>query len=89
MDEVMTVFLTVYSYVPASPSTVVSVVRVTSTPVIVSTVEAIVNPTRTMTSVFTNFVTITNVVTYWQSITHVSVIHSVSNFKSFLILMFL
>ncbi|XP_068200361.1 chondroitin proteoglycan 1-like isoform X1 [Palaemon carinicauda] len=77
VNEVVTAFVTVYSYFPANPRTVTSVMRVTSTPVIIRTVEIMVTPTLTVTSVFTSFVTTTQTVRFWQSITHVSVAHSV------------
>ncbi|XP_068200366.1 chondroitin proteoglycan 1-like [Palaemon carinicauda] len=77
VNELVTSFVTVYSYFPANPRTVTSVMRVTSTPVIISTVEIMVTPTLTVTSVFTSFVTTTQTVRFWQSITHVSVAHSV------------
>ncbi|XP_066940233.1 uncharacterized protein [Macrobrachium rosenbergii] len=77
VNELVTAFVTIYSYIPASPRTVTSVIRVTSTPVVVRTVEVVVTPTLTVTSVHTSFVTTTQTVRYWQSITHVSVAHSV------------
>ncbi|XP_068236110.1 uncharacterized protein [Palaemon carinicauda] len=77
VNEVVTHSVTVYSYFPANPRTITSVMRVTSTPVIIRTVEIMVTPTLTMTSVFTSFVTTTQTVRFWQSITHVSVAHSV------------
>ncbi|XP_064082742.1 uncharacterized protein LOC135198753 [Macrobrachium nipponense] len=77
VNEVVTAFVTVYSYFPANPRTVTSLIRVISTPVVVKTVEVLVTPTRTLTSVHTSFVTTTQTVRFWQSITHVSVAHSV------------
>nr|QYK30676.1 NDF protein [Neocaridina denticulata sinensis] len=77
VQEIVTALSTVYQFVPVAPRTQTSIVRVTSTPVYISTIEILVTPTRTFTTVYTSFTTTTETVRFWQSITHVSTVHSV------------
>ncbi|XP_069177299.1 chondroitin proteoglycan 1-like isoform X3 [Procambarus clarkii] len=68
---------TQWDFVPQYPQTVTSVIRVTSTPVVVETATVGVNPVSTMVSIYSQFVTTTDTVKYWQTITHVAVTHEI------------
>ena len=68
---------TVWDFLPQEPRTVTSVMRITSTPVVVVTATAVTNPVRTMVSVFSQFVTVTDTVKYLQTITHVALSHEI------------
>ncbi|XP_042209438.1 uncharacterized protein LOC121857450 [Homarus americanus] len=73
----VTQYTTDWDFVSSEPYTRTSVVRVTSTPVIVTTVTSFTNPVRTVTSIFTSFFTSTTILEFWQSITHVSLAHQI------------
>nr|XP_045611360.1 uncharacterized protein LOC123766334 [Procambarus clarkii] len=66
-----------WDFVPQYPQTVTSVIRVTATPVVVETATVGVNPVSTMVSIYSQFVTTTDTVKYWQTITHVAVTHEI------------
>ncbi|XP_069936817.1 uncharacterized protein [Cherax quadricarinatus] len=66
-----------WDFVPQQPRTVTSVIRVTSTPVLLVTATVGANPVSTMISIFSQFVTVTDTVKYWQTITHVDVTHQI------------
>ncbi|XP_053635068.1 uncharacterized protein [Cherax quadricarinatus] len=68
---------TQWDFLPQQPQTVTSVMRITSTPVVVVTATAVTNSVRTVVSVFSQFVTVTDTVKYWQTITHVAVSHEI------------
>ncbi|XP_069161255.1 uncharacterized protein [Procambarus clarkii] len=68
---------TQWEFVPQQPQTVTSVIRVTSTPVVLVTATVGVYPVSTMISVYSQFVTTTDTVKYWQTITHVAVAHEI------------
>ncbi|XP_045619864.1 uncharacterized protein [Procambarus clarkii] len=68
---------TQWEFVPQQPQTVTSVIRVTSTPVVLVTATVGVYPVSTMVSVYSQFVTTTDTVKYWQTITHVAVAHEI------------
>nr|XP_053656940.1 uncharacterized protein LOC128705849 [Cherax quadricarinatus] len=68
---------TKWDFLPREPLTVTSVIRITSTPVLVVTATWVTNPVRTMVSVFSRFVTVTDTVKYWQTITHVALSHEI------------
>ncbi|KAF2367370.1 hypothetical protein FHG87_001885, partial [Trinorchestia longiramus] len=65
------------NFVRGVADTVTSFVRITSTPVSVATRTVEVFPTKTMVSVFTNFVTKTETVELWQPIQHLSTSYDV------------
>ncbi|XP_069161381.1 uncharacterized protein [Procambarus clarkii] len=68
---------TQWELIPQQPQTVTSVIRVTSTPVVLVTATVGVYPVSTMVSVYSRFVTTTDTVKYWQTITHVAVTHEI------------
>ncbi|XP_069161134.1 uncharacterized protein [Procambarus clarkii] len=68
---------TQWEFVPQQPQTVTSVIRVTSTPVVLVTATVGVYPVSTMVSVYSRFFTTTDTVKYWQTITHVAVTHEI------------
>ncbi|XP_069159431.1 uncharacterized protein [Procambarus clarkii] len=68
---------TQWEFVPQQPQTVTSVIRVTSTPVVFVTATVGVYPVSTMVSAYSQFVTTTDTVKYWQTITHVAVSHEI------------
>ena len=73
----VSVVTTQRSYRPDAPDTVTSFVRVTQTSidVVTRTVEAY--PTKTLVSVFTQFVTETATIELWQPIVHLSTAYDV------------
>ncbi|XP_053635351.2 uncharacterized protein [Cherax quadricarinatus] len=68
---------TKWDFLPREPRIVTSVIRITSTPVIVVTATSVTNPVSTMVSVFSQFVTVTDTVKYLQTITHVALSHEI------------
>ena len=74
----VTRFSTHRSYVPElSANTVTSFIRITQTPIAFETRTAVFSPTKTVVSVFTNFVTETRTVELWQPIVHRAISYEV------------
>ncbi|XP_053634420.2 uncharacterized protein [Cherax quadricarinatus] len=66
-----------WDFIPQEPRTVTSTIRVISTPVVFVTATVGANPVSTMVSIFSQFVTVTDTIKYWQTITHVDVTHQI------------
>ncbi|XP_071533878.1 uncharacterized protein [Panulirus ornatus] len=77
VEALVTQFTTNWKFLPEDPDTRVSVVKVTSTPIVIVTATTGYNPVKTFVSVFTEFETTTETVDFIQSITHISVIHQI------------
>ncbi|XP_071533882.1 uncharacterized protein [Panulirus ornatus] len=74
---VVTDYTTVWDPIPDDWDTRVSVIRITSTPVVIVTATTGYNPVKTFVSIFTEFATTTVTVNYVQTITHIDVTHNI------------